>query len=173
MGNQRGQECREEVGHAWGALAGMTEDLRKVTPPIDLGSQVFDTPPWQGTFECPAELDEPRGHLQGFALFELDAVPAERDRRIGGQALRGLRRYRVKCALEPRPKVVGSLGELEFGIGLRAFSLPTRGLIDQVGKGDVAATGGEEDIPRTQPIAYRDGQAQFPRAPIEGAVRFR
>jgi len=51
------------MGHARGTLAGMAEDPRKVAPPIDLGEQVFDTHPWQGTVECPAELDEPRCHL--------------------------------------------------------------------------------------------------------------
>ena len=81
------------------------------------------------------------------------------DKAIGGEALSRLLRRRIKFLLQPGTKVLGVLRKVEVGVGFRPFSLPARGIIHQIGKGDMAPACWKEDIARAQPIPHRDGES--------------
>ena len=101
----------------------------------------------------------------------MEPVATDRHKVVAGESLGRLLSHDIKLALELCDEVVGLRGQLEFCVGILTLVLPPRGIIHEMSKGDMPSAGREIHIPRAQPIPDGAGEPQFPRPPVEGAIR--
>ena len=146
MGTQSRQQGLGKVGDTRHPLPWATKGLCEPAPLIYLHQQVFNADEWQSALNGLTQLLELGGQLQGIAAFQVQTALPNSGKGIAREPTGSPVGHLIECLLEPRHKILGCCGQLQVGVGRLTFLRPPGRIIDQIRKGDVPPTRGEEDV---------------------------
>jgi hypothetical protein len=117
MGDQSGQQGGEEMRHTGCLIVWTAKRVGETTPGINLHQEIFNADERQRALNSAAQLRDPGWEFEGIVAFQVQTVVADGRKRMARQAVCRPLGHRSERTLETCDKVVGLLGELEFGIG--------------------------------------------------------
>jgi hypothetical protein len=107
----RNAPCGATQRRRWAA-----KRVGETTLGIDLHQGIFNAYERKRALNRVAQMCDPGWEFEGIAAFQVQMVMADGREVIAQQPTFSVLGHRIECTLETRDKVVGPLGELEFGI---------------------------------------------------------